>query len=160
MTRDRLQTILIVILAVVFVLLIIVAGALWERRAEQSALQPGADSGDSAGSSDGVDRSLEYYAARQESALITIKGPITALGNGCSLDNRCSMTVDGKTVQYSGGANEGSDGAEPGTGVLRLNGPPAIGTQVIITARSYSGGIYSTINCPECVIEPADPGSR
>lgn len=153
MTRGRLQNGLLAFLAVVFLSLIVLAGILWERRtaliAENNQTSSEASQIESGGT---ADHSLEYYAERQASALVDIVGPITALGNTCTIDARCSLTVGGKTVLYHGGPSENSPNGALSSNMYFFRGGPAVGKDVTIKARAYNNGTYSIINCTECFI--------
>lgn len=135
------------------IVLTVLLGVLWERQSEQT------DSTETLGatSQDAVDRSLEYYAERQQSALIDISGSITALGNGCSLDGRCSLTVAGKTIMYGGETDASGKTLATQESVRFSAEGPAIGKNVSIKARSYSGGVYSVMQCEECYITEMTP---
>lgn len=92
-----------------------------------------------------VDHSLEYYAARQASALIDIQGKVSQLGTACTSGAQCSFIVDGKTILYG-----------PPSG-LATDVNPRIGQEVRVKARAYEGGTYSVVNCAECSITEITP---
>lgn len=150
MESSRSSYIKFIVLGLVCIGLILTLGILWERRQQQSAIAEN-ETTMPAGSAEAVDRSLEYYAERQQSAMVDITGTISALGNTCTIDAQCSMTVGGKTIKYGGTSNTSPVQSRP-KNICYFSDGPTVGMEVEIKARSYQGGVYSIINCAECFI--------